>query len=117
KLYEENIGLINGIASEWLIEVSENVDVRLFKKALEIATCNSCCNQGYVNGILKQWRSNNIRSLEDLNAYKLNKDKKGGANHDKYQRAVDEEEQELYRKPTEKELKEFKKFLEENTKL
>ncbi|GAA0106529.1 DnaD domain protein [Paraclostridium sordellii] len=117
KLYEENIGLINGIASEWLIEVSENVDIRLFKKALEIATCNSCCNQGYVNGILKQWRSNNIRNLEDLNAYKLNKDKKGVANHDKYQRAVDEEEQEFYRKPTEKELKEFKKFLEENTKL
>ncbi|MEG2787932.1 MAG: DnaD domain protein [Romboutsia sp.] len=117
KLYEENIGLINGIASEWLVEVSESMDVRLFKRALEIATGNGCCNQGYVNGIIKQWRSNNIKSLEDLSAYKVSKDKKGGVNRDNCERAVDEEEQGFYRKPTEKELEEFRKFLEENTKL
>ncbi|MGL5755428.1 MAG: DnaD domain protein [Paraclostridium sp.] len=117
KLYEENIGLINGIASEWLVEVSEDIDVRLFKRALDIAIGNRCCNQGYVNGIIKQWRSNNIKSLEDLSLYKLSKDKKGGVNYDNCERSVDEEEQGFYRKPTEKELEEFRKFLEENTKL
>ena len=117
KIFEENIGLINGITRDWLVEVSETIDVRLFKRAIEIATNNGSCNMGYVNGIVKQWRSNNIKTLEDLNAYKLSKDRKGGDSNGGYKRSVDEEEQGLYRKPTEEELYEFRKFLEENTKL
>ncbi|GAA0862177.1 hypothetical protein [Paraclostridium tenue] len=45
KIFEENIGLINGIT----------IDVRLFKRVIEIATNNRSYNMGYVNGILKQW--------------------------------------------------------------
>lgn len=37
-LYEQNIGLINGITAEYLIELSETIDVNLFKRAIEIAT-------------------------------------------------------------------------------
>lgn len=55
KIFEENIGLINGMACDWLVEVSETIDIRLFKRAIEIATNNGLCNMGYVNGILKQW--------------------------------------------------------------
>lgn len=55
KIFEENIGLINGIARDWLVEVSETIDVRLFKRAIEIATNNGLCNMVYVNGIFKQW--------------------------------------------------------------
>ena len=55
KIFEENIGLINGIARDWLVEVSETIDVRLFKRAIEIATNNGSCNMVYVNGIFKQW--------------------------------------------------------------
>jgi len=55
KIFEENIGLINGIARDWLVEVSETIDVRLFKRAIEIDINNGSCNMGYVNGILKQW--------------------------------------------------------------
>ena len=117
KIFEENIGLINGIARDWLVEVSETIDVRLFKRAMEIATNNGSCNMGYVNGIFKQWRSNNIKTLEDLNAYKLSKEQKGRDSNGGYKRSIDEEEQGLYRKPTEEELNEFRKFLEENTKL
>ncbi|WP_373600495.1 DnaD domain protein [Paraclostridium bifermentans] len=116
-LYEENIGLINGICAEWLIEVSESIDVMLFKKALEIATNNGSCNRGYVNGIVKKWRSNNIKSLEDLNAYKLGQRNQGGEGCGRFKRDTDKEEQDLYRKPTEEELREFRKYLEENTKL
>ncbi len=117
KIFEENIGLINGIARDWLVEVSETIDVRLFKRAMEIATNNGSCNMGYVNGIFKQWRSNNIKTLEDLNSLKLSKEKKVRDKNGYYKRSVDEKEQGLYRKPTEEELNEFRKFLEENTKL
>ena len=38
KLYEENIGTINKISYEWIIDISEEIDIKLFKKAIEIAT-------------------------------------------------------------------------------
>lgn len=70
-LYEQNIGLINGITVEYLIELSETIDVNLFKRAIEIATDKGKCNLGYIKGIIKQWLDANIRTLEQLEAYKL----------------------------------------------
>ncbi len=32
KLYEENIGVIYPVTAEWLLEVSNEVDIRVFKK-------------------------------------------------------------------------------------
>lgn len=72
-LYEKNIGLINGITAEWLIDISENIDVKLFKRAIEIATDKSKCNLGYVKGIIKQWLDLNISTYEQLEAYQLQK--------------------------------------------
>lgn len=114
KLYEENIGIINGVCAEWLIEISESVDISLFKKALEIATNNGCCNMGYIKGILKQWKNNNIKSLDNLNDYNLGKKNQGGDVLERFRRnVVDEEDEDLYKKPTEKELREFRKYIEE----
>ena len=31
KIYEENLGNINNIAYKWLIEISEVIDIKLFK--------------------------------------------------------------------------------------
>ncbi len=70
-LYEQNVGLINGIVGEWLFEIIETVDYDLFKKAIEIATDRGKCNKGYINGILKQWDDNNIKSIDDLRAYEV----------------------------------------------
>lgn len=70
-LYEQNIGLINGITAEYLIELSETIDVDLFKRAIEIATDRGKCSLGYIKGIIKQWLDANIRTLEQLEAYKL----------------------------------------------
>lgn len=72
-LYEKNIGLINGISAEWLIEISETIDVQLFKRAIEIATDKNKCSLGYVKGILKQWLDANITTHEQLEAYQLQK--------------------------------------------
>lgn len=70
-LYEKNIGLINGITAEYLIELSETIEVDLFKRAIEIATDKGKCSLGYIKGIIKQWLDVNIKTLEQLEAYKL----------------------------------------------
>lgn len=70
-LYEQNIGLINGIVAEWLFEISELIDYELFKRAIEIATDKGKCSLGYIKGIIKQWLDVNIKTLEQLEAYKL----------------------------------------------
>lgn len=70
-LYEQNIGLINGITAEYLIDLSETIDVDLFKRAIEIATDRGKCSLGYIKGIIKQWLDVNIKTLEQLEAYKL----------------------------------------------
>lgn len=70
-LYEQNIGLINGITAEYLIELSETIEVGLFKRAIEIATDKGKCSLGYIKGIIKQWLDVNIKTLEQLEAYKL----------------------------------------------
>ena len=77
-LYEQNIGLINGITAEYLIELSETIDVNLFKRAIEIATDKGKCNLGYIKGIIKQWLDVNIKTLEQLEAYKLQQQSKKG---------------------------------------
>lgn len=71
KLYQQNIGMINGIAGEWLIEVSEKIDTNLFKKALEICTDRGITNLSYLKGIIKKWLQNNITTYEQLKAYEL----------------------------------------------
>ena len=66
-MYEQNIGLINGIVAEWLFEISELIDYELFKRAIEIATDKGKCNKGYVAGIIKQWLDNaNERENDDI---------------------------------------------------
>ena len=70
-LYEQNIGLINGITAEYLIELSETIDVDLFKRAIEIATDVGKCSLGYIKGIIKKWLDVNIKTLDQLEAYKL----------------------------------------------
>ena len=118
KLYEENIGLINGIVGEWLIKVSEDVDIKLFKRAIEIATDNKRFNKGYVNGIIRQWRKNNIKTFDNLKEYEAKKQNKGGGEggkyeKSKYQRELKKEDSNLYRKPTEEEIRELRAFIEE----
>ena len=118
KLYQQNIGLINGVVSEWLNDISKYVDIKLFKEAIEIATNNGKCNKGYVSGILKQWESKNIKTYEDLLASKLNNEGNGGIKNantnrtNRYKQELKDEEPGLYRKPTEEQLEEVRKFLE-----
>lgn len=71
KLYQQNIGMINGITGEWLIEISSQIDIDLFKRALEICTERGYTTLGYLKGIIKKWLQNNITTYEQLKAYEL----------------------------------------------
>ena len=71
KLYENNIGVINGVTSEWLIDISKDIDYSLFKRAIEICTERSKTNLGYLKGIINNWTNKNIYTMEQLQAYKL----------------------------------------------
>lgn len=71
KLYENNIGVINGVTSEWLIDISNQIDYPLFKRAIEICTERSKTNLGYLKGIINNWTNNNITTYDQLKAYKL----------------------------------------------
>lgn len=71
KLYQENIGMANGIVAEWLIEISEQIDIDLFKRGLEICTERGNTTLGYLKGIIKKWLQNNITTLEQLKSYEL----------------------------------------------
>lgn len=71
KLYQENIGMINGIVAEWLIEISEQIDIDLFKRGLKICTERGNTTLGYLKGIIKKWLNNNITTLEQLKSYEL----------------------------------------------
>lgn len=75
KLYQKNIGMANGIVGEWLIDMSNQIDVDLFKKALEICTEKGKLNFGYLKGIIKNWLDINITSLEQLQAYEIQNNK------------------------------------------
>lgn len=121
KLYEENVGLVNGIVAQWLIELSDDIDYDLFKRALEIATDRGKCNKGYINGIIKQWHDNNIKSSEDLLAYEKSIKNRGENNgkynnkfrKDEYALWDEDEDESLYRKPTPEQLEEARKSFEE----
>ena len=71
KLYENNIGVINGVTSEWLIDISNQIDYPLFKRAIEICTERSKTNLGYLKGVIKRWLDNNITTYDQLKAYEL----------------------------------------------
>ena len=74
-LYEKNIGMINGLVSEWLIGISNEIDIKLFKRALEICTERGKTNLGYLKGIINNWTNKNITTYDQLQAYKLQQDK------------------------------------------
>lgn len=117
KLYEENIGLINGVVAEWLIEISQTIDYNLFKKAIEIATDRGKCNKGYVSGIIKQWLDNNIRTYDDLKAYEIGvknrRDEHGEYSQYKYANTNERENEEYSRKPTDEEVEEIRRSIDE----
>lgn len=112
KLYGQNIGLINGVAYEWINTISEEIDIELFKKAIEIATDKGKCNKGYIGGIIRQWLNNNIKTYDDLKAYELNKGERDNDRKFKYATEHEREDDKSYQKPTKEQLRRVRELLE-----
>ena len=121
KLYEQNIGLINGVVKDWLIDISEKIDAELFKRAIEIATDKGKCNKGYINGIINQWVDNNIKTINDLKAYEISIKNKGENNSGNnkqqfknYEHAFknENEDESIYSKPTTEQLEAARQLLD-----
>lgn len=70
-LFEKNIGTVNQLIAQWLIEMTETIDYPLFKRGVEICTEKSKTNLGYLKGIINNWTNNNITTYDQLKAYKL----------------------------------------------
>ncbi len=71
RLYQENIGMINGIVAEWITEISEKIDVELFKEALVICTDKGKLQFNFLKGIINNWLQKNVTSYEELKAFEL----------------------------------------------
>lgn len=110
KLYEANVDSVNEISAQWLNKISEEIDVKLFKKAIEIATNNGKCTKAYINGIINQWLDTNIRTKTDLDNFLLEKNK-GGTTQDEHARTLCKEDEQLYTKPSEEQLKRARELL------
>ncbi|MBU5307566.1 helix-turn-helix domain-containing protein [Clostridioides mangenotii] len=74
KLYQQNIGVVNGITAQWLIELSKEMELDLFRRAVEICTERGKLTQGYLKGIIKQWNDNNITTYDQLKALELERE-------------------------------------------
>lgn len=74
KLYQQNIGVVNGITAQWLIELSKEMELDLFRRAVEICTERGKLTQGYLKGIIKQWSDNNITTYDQLKALELERE-------------------------------------------
>ena len=119
KLYQENIGMANGIVAEWLINISGQIDVALFKRALEICTERGNTTLGYLKGIIKKWLSNNITTLEQLKSYEfqnkkystnsISQNQENIQNNDKYLNEEDDPEFQRLLEESNKQLEELNK--------
>ena len=94
--------------------ISEEIDLKLFKKAIEIATDKGKCNKGYIGGIIRQWLNNNIKTYDDLKAYELNQGGQLNDRKSKYAREYENEDESTYQKPTEEQLRRVRELLESN---
>lgn len=112
KLYEQNIGTLNGVAYEWINTISEEIDINLFKKAILIATDKGKCNKGYIGGIIKKWINNNIKTYDDLKEYELNKGEIANDTKSKYATEYEREDDTYYQKPTKEQLRKVRELLE-----
>jgi DnaD/phage-associated family protein len=70
-IYEQNIGVVYPIKAQWLIELSNEIDLPLFRRAIEICAENEKMTNSYLNGILRKWRDKNITTYEQLKTYEL----------------------------------------------
>lgn len=74
KLLEKNIGVIPPVLIDEINEYSKIFDVVMFNEAVKIAANKKKRHVNFVLGILKQWKDNNIITIDDLQAFRKEKE-------------------------------------------
>lgn len=74
RLLKENIGVIPPILIDEIDEYSKIFDIKMFSEAIKIAAGNKSRNVPYVLGILRNWKDNNILTIDDLEALRREKE-------------------------------------------
>ncbi|MCR2043217.1 DnaD domain protein [Anaerosalibacter massiliensis] len=74
RLLEENIGVIPPILIDEINEYSKIFDIKMFGEAIKIAAGNKSRNVPYVLGILRNWKDDNILTIDDLEALRREKE-------------------------------------------
>lgn len=64
--YENNIGSLSSVIYENLKYWEEYYDYEIIKKAIDICCLKNIRNFKYLNGILNNWKNNNIKTLADI---------------------------------------------------
>ena len=71
ELYKNNIGKVNQTIKEWLIELSDVIDIDLFKEAINRYTFNGGKTPKYFKSIIESWLQNSVTNLDQLKAFEL----------------------------------------------
>ena len=74
RLLEKNIGVIPPILIDEIDEYSKIFDIKMFGEAIKIAAGNKSRNVPYVLGILRNWKDDNILTIDDLKALRREKE-------------------------------------------
>jgi DnaD/phage-associated family protein len=69
RLYEQNIAPIYPATRDWLIETSNEIDLPLFRRAIEICVEKEATQLAYLKGVLRKWSIRDITTYEQLQAY------------------------------------------------
>ncbi|WP_304341574.1 helix-turn-helix domain-containing protein, partial [Metaclostridioides mangenotii] len=69
RLYEQNIAPIYPATRDWLIETANEIDLPLFKRAIEICVEKEATQLAYLKGVLRKWSVRDINTYEQLQAY------------------------------------------------
>ncbi|MFX3617955.1 MAG: DnaD domain-containing protein [Sporolactobacillus sp.] len=69
--YQQNFGMISPFVAQQLDQWAEDMDSEVLISAMKIAVNRNKRTMGYVNSILKDWFSHNVRDLEQAKAYEI----------------------------------------------
>ncbi|MBH0311942.1 helix-turn-helix domain-containing protein [Alcaligenes faecalis] len=83
RLYEQNIAPIYPAIREWLKEASKEIDLPLFRRAIEICIENEATQIPYLRGVLRKWKVRDINTYEQLQAYEVERRKQQEAKEKK----------------------------------
>ncbi|GAA0229809.1 DnaD domain protein [Metaclostridioides mangenotii] len=75
RLYEQNIAPIYPATRDWLIETSNELDLPLFRRAIEICVEKEATQLAYLKGVLRKWSIRDINTYEQFQAYEVDRRK------------------------------------------